>query len=225
MPDRRGGGGGSSGGEAQCAAHLAAILTPALPHLLSAMRRAAREAPPAELLETQHGVLALKRALHLLTKAVPPTPIGAELHEALGKHPIVTVAGPAAELGGAHPAASAGKPLAAGPELICQLLVGLSSWIPSWLLADVVSAFWAMRMANPHSFAAWLHAALAIEGVPRPGLSVEHKGEHEHQLTVKATAKSAFKASLKHLCGGKKKQSAGMPPAPTKAAGGGRTSL
>ena len=44
-------------------------------------------------------------------------------------------------------------------------------------------------------------------------------GEHEHQLTVKATAKSAFKASLKHLCGGKKKQSAGMPPAPPKAAG------
>ena len=45
---------------------------------------AAREAPPPQLLETQQGVLALKRSLHLLGKAgLAGSALGGALHDAL----------------------------------------------------------------------------------------------------------------------------------------------
>ena len=55
--------------------------------------------------------------------------------------------------------------------------------------------------------------ALGTSGVPRVGLSDEQKASFERQLAVETTTKASFKASLKQLCGGKKKATAGTPPA------------
>ena len=57
----------------------------------------------------------------------------------------------------------------------------------------------------------WLCAALAAADVPRAGLAAEQKAAYE-QAMLEAKGKSHFKASLKQLCGGKKKRTAGTPP-------------
>ena len=54
--------------------------------------------------------------------------------------------------------------------------------------------------------------ALVFAGVPRHGITPEQKAAYARQLTVEAKSKSAFKASLKQCCGGKKKNTAGTPP-------------
>ena len=83
----------------------------------------------------------------------------------------------------------------------------LSSWLPPNLLGHAASAAWAMRGAHS-AFGGWLREALDTDGVPRVGMCVEHKRGFE-QLLMEATNWSAFKAALKQLCGGKKKQHGG----------------
>jgi len=64
-------------------------------------------------------------------------------------------------------------------------------------------------MRNGHGtgvFARWLDEALGPDGLPRPSLSADAKAAFAKQL-LEATNWSAFKAALKQLAGGKKKQS------------------
>ena len=78
--------------------------------------------------------------------------------------------------------------------------------MPSWLLGDAATAAWHMRAQHgADAFGVWLRQALAPEGAPRRGLTAEHKRAFEAQL-MGAANWSAFKAALKQLCGGKKKQ-------------------
>ena len=94
--------------------------------------------------------------------------------------------------------------------LLRVLLAGLSSWMPSWLLSDVVAVLWDIREALPDDFAAWIRATLAPDGVPRAGLTLEQKAVFEQAL-LDAKTKSHFKAAVKQLCGGKKKNTGGTP--------------
>ena len=181
---------------------LAASLAPSLPLLLMALWQVAHLRPPPEALETQQGVLALKQGLHLLQRALPSSPVGSAILGALRGSPSSSATG------NAH--AASVKPPAS--ELVETLLVGLGSWYPSWILSDVVGALWALRQANEADFSSWLHLALATDGVPRHGITPEQKAAYARQLTVEAKSKSAFKASLKQCCGGKKKNTAGTPP-------------
>jgi hypothetical protein len=142
-------------------------------------------------------VFGLKQALLLLQTAVPPAPLGEMLHLAL-QEPCSSE-GAAGMLLLPLPCSRAGS-------LICALLVCLSTWAPSWLLGDAASALWCMRNGHsPGVFARWLGEALAHDGLPRPSLSADAKAAFVKQL-MEATNWSAFKAALKQLAGGKKKQ-------------------
>ena len=200
--DGANGGGDGKIVEAEWAMGLAASLAPSLPLLLMALWQVAHLRPPPEALETQQGVLALKQGLHLLQRALPSSPVGSAILGALRGSPSSSATG------NAH--AASVKPPAS--ELVETLLLGLGSWYPSWILSDVVGALWALRQANEADFSSWLHLALATDGVPRHGITPEQKAAYARQLTVEAKSKSAFKASLKQCCGGKKKNTAGTPP-------------
>lgn len=143
-------------------------------------------------------IFGLKQALLLLQAAVPPAPLGQMLHLAL-QEPCSPVVGGRVIL--------LPLPCSRSGALLCALLVCLSTWAPSWLLGDAASALWSMR--NGHGtgvFARWLDEALAPDGLPRPSLSADAKAAFAKQL-LEATNWSAFKAALKQLAGGKKKQS------------------
>ena len=175
---------------------LAACLRPAVPHLLTALWNATRHEPPPSALETQQGAIALKRAFHLLMVAIPPSPVGSTLHSALAT----------SNNNGStdqHPPAA---------QLLASILVGLSSWFPSWILAEAVSALWSLRSSSEESFTLWLTLALSSENVPRPGLSSDQKNEMVKRLTSEAKTKAAFKANLKQVTGGKKKGTSGSAP-------------
>ena len=96
-------------------------------------------------------------------------------------------------------------------SLLRALLCGLTQWMPSWLLSDVVSALWPLRLACELDFATWLQLALGSDAVPRAGLAAEQKRALHLQL-VQAKSKSHFKAALKQLCGGKKTGTRGTLP-------------
>ena len=49
-----------------------------------------------------------------------------------------------------------------------------------------------------------------LDGVPRAGLTLEQKAVFEQAL-LDAKTKSHFKAAVKQLCGGKKKNTGGTP--------------
>lgn len=178
-----------------CAPGLVPLLTPSLPFALTALWHTTQRRPPDEALETQEGVSALKRGLLLLQRASSSSPVGRLILESLaGRSPTQTH--------NSSPPAT---------ELLRAILTGLSSWFPSWLLSDVVSALWALREVNTVDFASWLHLAHAAEGVPRPGLTAEQKVAFQ-RLVLDAKTKAAFKAAVKQACGGKKKATAGTPP-------------
>ena len=99
-----------------------------------------------------------------------------------------------------------------GAEVVRALLVGLNTWMPSWLLGEAAGCLWEMR-AQP-GFASWLALALATDGVPRRGVSADAKAAFA-QACLEATSKAHFKATLKQFTGGKKKGSHGTPSAPT----------
>ena len=149
--------------------------------------------PPHDALETQRGVLALKRGLLLLQRAQASTPAGCALYSALMLAPASPVDnGAQAEGGSQLPAV----------QLMRAVLEGLSSWFPSWLLSDVVAALWALRQVGEAEFANCVRLAFAADGVPRHGITTDQKSNFERQLTVDAKTKSAFKAALKQCCGG-----------------------
>eukprot|EP00966_Prymnesium_polylepis_P196191 4547208-Prymnesium_polylepis.1 len=89
--------------------------------------------------------------------------------------------------------------------------------MPSWLIGDAAACCWDLRQRDRHTFALWLGAALAADDIPRPALSATAKLDFERQL-CEAADRAHFKAALKQLCGGKKKNTAGTPghqgPAP-----------
>ena len=90
-------------------------------------------------------LLGLKRALAMLQSAVPPSPLGIALHGRLAEH-------------------VAGVPL--GALLLRSLLMGLASWMPSWILGEVCVCCWELRQ---HSalFGTWLSHAISPDRVPR----------------------------------------------------------
>jgi len=159
--------------------------------------------PPAEAAESQQGVGALRAALTLLQRALPPAPLGTSLYDALaGASSAATL--PAMEVqGGALGAAPA-------VLLLRALIVGLSSWVPSWLLSDVAAYLWTVRGARESEFGLWLSQALAANGVPRGGLGAEQKAALGTAM-LEAKSKAHFKAALKQMTGGKKKNTAGTP--------------
>jgi len=179
------------------APQAAALLAPCAPLLLETCTRLAAARPPGAAAGDESvspdDLAGLKQALVLLHKAVPPTPLGAALHAALNEPAPTTALVPLA-------------PCSRGGALVCALLVALSGWTPSWLLGDVATALWGMRNGHGEAdFATWLQDALAPEGLPRPSLSAEAKAAFARQL-LEAPNWSAFKAALKQLSGGKKKQ-------------------
>ena len=94
--------------------------------------------------------------------------------------------------------------------MLRELLVGLSTWMPSWLIGEAAAACWELHRHHGAHFARWLREAMAADGVPRRGLSADQKAAFCEQL-VGAANRTAFKAALKHVSGGKKKGSAGSP--------------
>ena len=82
--------------------------------------------------------------------------------------------------------------------------------MPSWLIGEAAAACWELHRHHGAHFARWLREAMAADGVPRRGLSAEQKAAFCEQL-VGAANRTAFKAALKHVSGGKKKGSAGSP--------------
>ena len=172
---------------------LAAVLSPSLPMIFGVLWQTMHRIPPHDALETQRGVLALKRGLLLLQRAQASTPAGCALYSALMLAPASPVDnGAQAEGGSQLPAV----------QLMRAVLEGLSSWFPSWLLSDVVAALWALRQVGEAEFANCVRLAFAADGVPRHGITTDQKSNFERQLTVDAKTKSAFKAALKQCCGG-----------------------
>ena len=195
---------------------ISALVQPVLPSILQAIWRTAQPCGPpkldgmASVVETTEGMRALKSALLLWQRCIiPPSPVAPSLQAALqGQLPS-----PSAGLVVVAPAPNGDAPGAApGAALIRALLIGMSTWMPSWILSDVVACFWILRHALEQEFTAWLGGALAPSGVPRPGLTADHKASFMREL-LEAQTKSHFKAALKQLCGGKKKQTSGTPPA------------
>jgi len=195
---------------------ISALVQPVLPSILQAIWRTAQPCGPpkldgmASVVETTEGMRALKSALLLWQRCIiPPSPVAPSLQAALqGQLPS-----PPAGLVVVAPAPNGDAPGAApGAALIRALLIGMSTWMPSWILSDVVACFWILRHALEQEFTAWLGGALAPSGVPRPGLTADHKASFMREL-LEAQTKSHFKAALKQLCGGKKKQTSGTPPA------------
>jgi hypothetical protein len=199
---------------------ISALVQPVLPSILQAIWRTAQPCGPpkmapkldgmASVVETTEGMRALKSALLLWQRCIiPPSPVAPSLQAALqGQLPS-----PPAGLVVDAPAPNGDAPGAApGAALIRALLIGMSTWMPSWILSDVVACFWILRHALEQEFTAWLGGALAPSGVPRPGLTADHKASFMREL-LEAQTKSHFKAALKQLCGGKKKQTSGTPPA------------
>lgn len=180
------------------------LLTPSAPFVLDACASIATSRPPrAPAVRVSDGSIApedvagYKQALLLLQNAVPPAPLGQLFRAMMQQTHFI------------QPTRNV-QPLtkitcSRGGTIICCLLVSLSSWAPSWLLGEAASCLWAMR--NGHgstAFANWLGEALAQDDVPRP-LSVEAKKAFADQM-MQATNWSNFKAALKQLSGGKKKQ-------------------
>ena len=206
----------ASSGDEQLSADraISALVKPALPAILQAIWRTTQpRGPPkldrgmASVVEMTEGMRALKSALLLWQRCIiPPSPVAPSLQAALqGQLPSqagLMVVAPNGDAPGAAP----------GAALIRALLIGMSSWMPSWILSDVVACFWILRHALEKEFTAWLGGALAPSGVPRPGLTADHKASFMREL-LDAKSKSHFKATLKQLCGGKKKQTSGTPPA------------
>jgi hypothetical protein len=188
---------------AACASslHVSRLLAPSAGLVVEACIGTAASRPPGVPADrgsdesiSPEAVFGLRQALLLLQKAVPPAPLGEALHLAL-QEPCMG----GRDLLPPIPCSRAGA-------LLCSLLVALSTWAPSWLLGDAASALWSMRSGHGAGvFACWLGEALAPEGLPRPSLSADAKAAFAKQL-MEATSWSGFKAALKQLAGGKKKQ-------------------
>ena len=190
------------------AQNLAALLAPSLPHITMAMRKVVTRPSPAEIADTQQGVVAVKRALYLLRAMAPPPTVGVAFCDYLARTSAATLDAASLDVVGLKRTVSA--PCLAA-VIIGEVLMGLAAWMPSWLLSDVVECFWSMRNTFDSQFRVWLQGALAQDGVPRPSLTAEQKAGF-FQAMVDAKGKSQFKAAIKQLCGGKKKHTVGTPP-------------
>ena len=187
---------------------LATIFLPAMPSALQSIWNAIQRQPTPDTAETQQGAQALRAALALLPRLTAPSALAFAFRASLWGCSADTSA---EALAGAANAAVADGREVPGAALLRALVVGLSSWMPSWVLSDVVGCLWALRQVASADFAHWLHVALLPEGVPRPGLTADGKAAFQKQI-LEAPGKAAFKAAIKQMCGGKKKQTAGTPP-------------
>ena len=185
---------------------MTAVVVGAMPSLLGCVWAALRSPPPPELYDDADGVIGLKTALVMLAQLKPThaTPAGATVRGPLGDALRGALDAPAAA------AAAGGGGESAGGLVLRELLVGLSTWMPSWLIGEAAAACWELHRHHGAHFARWLREAMAADGVPRRGLSADQKAAFCEQL-VGAANRTAFKAALKHVSGGKKKGSAGSP--------------
>ena len=198
-----------------------------MPALRTTLQRVLSTPPPPSLQTLPESTLALRHALLFLYGAFPansrhpnpnpnpnpnpdphPTPLGKHLAFELERHASAEVLH-ACGLSGLPPllaGAGWGAGLTLGALLLRAVLVGLSAWMPSSILGDAAAAAWGMRRALGDAiFGRWLEEALACEDTPRVGMGAEQKQAYAQQLLA-ATNWSNFKAVLKQLCGGKKKQ-------------------
>ena len=198
-----GGGGENDGGVVDA---VSAVVVGAMPSLLGCVWAALRSPPPPDLYDDADGVIGLKTALVMLAQLKPThaTPAGATVRGPLGDALRGALDAPAAA------AAAGGGGESAGGLVLRELLVGLSTWMPSWLIGEAAAACWELHRHHGDHFARWLCEAMAADGVPRRGLSADQKAAFCEQL-VGAANRTAFKAALKHVSGGKKKGSAGSP--------------
>ena len=185
-----------------------ALLCAALPSLVATLLRVLHAPPPLGARESTEAVLGLKGALLLLARAGPPAPLGQMLAAQMAQ-PCSAAAG-GAVAGGAVGGAAGGAASSCGAVVVRALLVGLNSWVPSWLLGEAAACLWAMR-AQP-DFALWLAHALEPDGVPRRGVSADAKAGFAHAC-LEASSRAHFKATLKQFTGGKKKGTHGTPQA------------
>mmetsp|Transcript_39781 Transcript_39781/g.96579 ORF Transcript_39781/g.96579 Transcript_39781/m.96579 type:complete len:224 (-) Transcript_39781:63-734(-) len=182
----------------KCSAHERAgalgatsLLVKAQPLLLQAVWRAITE-PPPESTPDREGFAALSSALATLREIGPSsTELGRAMQRGLSSD-------------------FNGFPF--GSLLVRALLVGMSTWMPSWILGDLCTCCWDLREGCPE-FGVWLTLAISPEGVPRPGLSATHKKEFETHV-LETSNRAHFKASVKQFCGGKKKNTVGTPSIP-----------
>ena len=176
----------------------ASMLLPAVPSLVQALWRVVCP-PPTSRHFCQHleGALAIRRAFALLQNAaaLPPHAVGAAALR------ISFSADFGKEFGEALPF---------GALLLRAVLAGLSSWMPSWLIGEAAACCWGLRQSNSDAFGYWLAAAIAPDNMPRVGLSVAVKHDFE-RLLREAGDRAHFKAAMKQLCGGKKKNTSGTP--------------
>ena len=192
---------------AECAprAGATALLRAAMPSLAATLLRALHAPPPPDAREATEAVLGLKGALLLLARAAPPAPLGRLLAVRMAQPCGAAASG--VEAGGAAAGGTAGS---CGAVVVRALLVGLNSWLPSWLLGEAAACLWAMR-AQP-GFALWLAQALEPDDVPRRGVSADAKATFA-QACLEVSSRAHFKAMLKQFTGGKKKGSRGTPQA------------
>ena len=176
-----------------------------MPSLVATLLRALHAPPPPDAREATEAVLGLKGALLLLARAAPPAPLGRLLAVRMAQPCNPAASG--VEAGGAAAGGTVGS---CGAVVVRALLVGLNSWVPSWLLGEVAACLWAMR-AQP-GFALWLAQALEADGVPRRGVSADAKASFA-QACLEVSSRAHFKAMLKQFTGGKKKGSHGTPQA------------